>query len=302
LLDVVRAASAEIADYARIDATAMPDVSIAGQAVGDLVHLLAELMENAATYSPPHAKVLVAARHSVDGFHLAVYDEGIGLTAAQLSQINARLSRPTALTSALAGTMGLLVVARLAARHSIVVELRSNHGAGTAALVTLPHSLVRQSDGQPGTPRRNGAQGTAGTSLGPTHPYLSGAAHRQSTQVHPDHGPWGLARTQHDLSSAWFTGGDGLRQPGVPGGRIAPGDAERARVTELTLSTIAHGDTIMPRRKRGANLHPGAVGGERHRQATDPDRIRTQLAGLSRGIAAAQARTEHLDDHNGRRQ
>ncbi|HEY2670377.1 MAG TPA: ATP-binding protein [Rugosimonospora sp.] len=142
LLDVIRAASAEIEDYHRIEPVAVAEVAVAAPVVRDLIHLLAELLENATQYSPPSSRVRVSARRTVDTVTVTVFDEGIGIPATQVTELNGRLSRSTMLTAELAGTMGLLVVARLAGRHQIAVELRSAAGGGTAALVALPIAVL----------------------------------------------------------------------------------------------------------------------------------------------------------------
>jgi hypothetical protein len=88
------------------------------------------------------SRVRISARRAVDGISLTIFDEGIGMEPALVTELNTRLRRPTTLTAELAGTMGLLVVARLAARYQIQVELRSAPGGGTAALVSLPTSIL----------------------------------------------------------------------------------------------------------------------------------------------------------------
>jgi hypothetical protein len=141
LAAVVTAAASEIDDFERVDCQPM-DMAVAGPVVGDLVHLLAELLENATSFSPPEAPVWVDARYTVDGVLLRVHDSGIGLTDAKLAEVNARLAEPTArLSSAAAGTMGLYVVARLAARHGITVQLHAT-ASGTVAYVLLPVSAL----------------------------------------------------------------------------------------------------------------------------------------------------------------
>ncbi len=296
LLDVVRAAGAEIADYARVDASVMPDVAIAGHAVGDLVHLLAELLENAAKYSPPHSKVRLTARHNVNGFHIAVYDDGIGLTTEQLARVNALLGQPTTLTSALAGTLGLLVVARLAARHDIVVELRSNRGAGTVALLTLPHQLLVQPTGRLDAPHWTGMVAVR-----------AGIGTRRPGFDQPTAAQVAVMQVHDTRTSAWFAGrGSAHRQDGgASDGWWAPGDAEHARVADLTRDPSPPNGAVMPKRQRGAHLHPGAVPNKHNeplRQTADPDWIRAQLAGLSRGVAAAHRTLTNHDDYIGRTQ
>ncbi len=142
LVDLVRAAAAEIEDYDRIDPVGLAEVGIAAPAARDLIHLLAELLENATYFSPPNSRVRVTGRRDVDGLGISVYDEGIGLSPEQLDEVNRRLAGPTQLTAELAGTMGLLVVSRLAARHAIGVALHSAQRGGTVAVVQVPNALL----------------------------------------------------------------------------------------------------------------------------------------------------------------
>ena len=139
---VIRAAAREIEDYQRVDAFDIPAMAISSQAARDVIHLLAELLENATSFSPPHTPVRVSARSIVEGLTITVYDEGIGMPASKAAEANQRLSQPSALTSALVGTMGLLVVGRLAQRHGLQVQLHSTPGGGTAATVTVPEHLL----------------------------------------------------------------------------------------------------------------------------------------------------------------
>ena len=141
LVGAVTAAASEIEDFHRVECQPM-DAAVAGPVVGDLVHLLAELLENAATFSPPDSPVRVDARSTVDGVVLRVHDSGIGLTPGRLAEVNARLAqRNVALSGVAAGTMGLYVVAHLAARHGIRVRLYRT-ADGTTAVVLLPSSVL----------------------------------------------------------------------------------------------------------------------------------------------------------------
>ncbi|MBO0869310.1 MAG: hypothetical protein J2P15_12140, partial [Micromonosporaceae bacterium] len=142
LVDLIRAAAAEIEDYDRVDPVDVAEVGVAAHAARDMIHLLAELMENATAFSPPSSRVRVTARRSVDVVTISVFDDGIGMPADQVGQLNQRLRHPTVLTAELAGTMGLLVVGRLAARHHISVELRSTQAGGTVALVGMPAAIL----------------------------------------------------------------------------------------------------------------------------------------------------------------
>ncbi|WP_432981704.1 nitrate- and nitrite sensing domain-containing protein [Dactylosporangium sp. CA-233914] len=143
---VITAAASEIEDFARVEFQPA-ELAIAGPVVGDLVHLLAELLENATAFSPPTESVLVDARETIDGALIRVHDQGIGIVPARLAEINSRLAVPSALSSAAAGTMGLHVVSHLAARHGIRVQLQAGGpggagGSGTIAYVALPHRLL----------------------------------------------------------------------------------------------------------------------------------------------------------------
>ncbi|MEV0566712.1 sensor histidine kinase [Dactylosporangium sp. NPDC050588] len=139
---VITAAASEIEDFQRVEVQPT-DLAITGPVVGDLVHLLAELLENATTFSPPTQQVRVDARPTVDGAIIRVHDSGIGIAPRRLAEINSRLATPTTLSSAAAGTMGLHVVSHLAARHRIRVELHAT-GSGTVAYVALPHRALER--------------------------------------------------------------------------------------------------------------------------------------------------------------
>jgi signal transduction histidine kinase len=141
-VDLIRASAQEIEEYRRIEVLDAPDVAIGPAVAGDVIHLLAELMENATSYSPPETTVRVLARHTAGGLAVTLADAGIGMPPERLGEANNRLAHPSALTSTLVGTMGLLVVARLAQRHGIRVSLDSTATAGTTATVVLPDRLL----------------------------------------------------------------------------------------------------------------------------------------------------------------
>ncbi|MEV4442417.1 ATP-binding protein [Streptomyces sp. NPDC049577] len=144
LVDVLRAASSEVEAYERIELSGVPDAEIHGLAVTDLVHLLAELLENATTFSSPHTKVRVTATRLPDGrVMVEIHDKGIGLTAEDFADINHKLANPPTVDAAISQRMGLFVVGRLATRHGIRVQLRpSGEQAGTTSLVMLPDAIT----------------------------------------------------------------------------------------------------------------------------------------------------------------
>jgi signal transduction histidine kinase len=142
LVDVVRAALAEIEDYNRVELLSIDDVGVAGQAVADVVHLLAELIENATSFSPPGTKVQVAGQQVSNGYVLEIEDRGLGMSDEELVEANERLANPPVVDFALSRMLGLYVVARLAQRYRIKVQLRHSWYGGITALVLLPPNVV----------------------------------------------------------------------------------------------------------------------------------------------------------------
>jgi K+-sensing histidine kinase KdpD len=148
LADVIEAAVAEVEEYARVQVTAVGDLTLSGQAASDVAHLLAELVENATSFSPPSTLVEVAGNPAASGYVLEVEDRGLGMNDAELIQANKRLATPSATDIAVSRMMGFHVVARLAARHGIRVQLRHSWYGGVTALVLLPERLLAQAFGQ----------------------------------------------------------------------------------------------------------------------------------------------------------
>ncbi|MFL5998595.1 MAG: nitrate- and nitrite sensing domain-containing protein [Streptomyces sp.] len=144
LVDVVRAAASEVEQYERVELSGVPEAQIHGRAVTDLVHLLAELLENATTFSSPHSNVLVTAARLPDGrIMVEIHDRGIGLPPEEMADINHHLAEPPTVDVAISQRMGLYVVARLADRHGIRVQLRPHEeGQGTTALAMLPDTIT----------------------------------------------------------------------------------------------------------------------------------------------------------------
>ncbi|MFF1648915.1 nitrate- and nitrite sensing domain-containing protein [Streptomyces sp. NPDC058240] len=151
LVDVLRAASSEVESYERIELSGVPETEIHGQSVTDLVHLLAELLENATTFSSPQTKVRVTATRLPDSrVVIEIHDKGIGLTAEDFADINHKLANPPTVDAAVSQRMGLFVVGRLSDRHGIRVQLRpSGEQAGTTSLVMLPDAITHGGGGEP---------------------------------------------------------------------------------------------------------------------------------------------------------
>ncbi|WP_405871446.1 nitrate- and nitrite sensing domain-containing protein [Streptomyces zaomyceticus] len=143
LVDVLRAAVSEIERYERVTIQSLPPhAQVAGFAADDLSHLIAELLENATSFSPPDAEVQLSGWLLETGeVMLSVQDAGIGMTASRLAELNARLAEAD--PAAFEGEgLGMRVIALLAARHGVRVELREQKPGGTAAVVVLPEPLL----------------------------------------------------------------------------------------------------------------------------------------------------------------
>ncbi|UQU65579.1 nitrate- and nitrite sensing domain-containing protein [Couchioplanes caeruleus] len=144
LIDVLRAAQSEVEHYTRIEFGMIDrDIEVSAHAVNDMVHLVAELFDNATAFSPPNSHVVVEARRLGDGAVLSVEDRGIGISREQLRDLNERLANPPMVDVAVSRMMGLVVVARLANRHGVKVELRpADTERGTVADVGLPAGVM----------------------------------------------------------------------------------------------------------------------------------------------------------------
>ena len=143
LVDVLRAAASEVEQYQRVELAAPPPVQLLGRTAGDVVHLVAELLENAAAFSAPETRVDVLAHAEQDGsVVLEIADRGVGMTEEDLADANQRLGSPPTVDVSASRRMGLFVVGRLAIRHAIAVTLRAREDGGVVASVRVPASAV----------------------------------------------------------------------------------------------------------------------------------------------------------------
>ena len=236
LVDVMRGAVAEVEDYARVNAATQSRAALAGSAVTDVIHLLAELVENATTLSPPFTQVRVSGETVANGFAIEIEDRGLGMVPQRMQELNERLANPPDLNPTNTEQLGLFVVGQLARRHGIRVMLRPSPYGGTTAVVLIPLALIVE-DGPaaitsgPRAPETAGANGSyrangsangsyasggypaspaAGGSRGPARTGGSGMPSRPMTPVY--NGGTGSSRT-------------GYQSPGSPGPREAAADA-----------------------------------------------------------------------------
>ncbi|WP_052682344.1 sensor histidine kinase, partial [Saccharothrix sp. ST-888] len=217
LVDVLRAAASEVEQYERIELAAVPSAEVAGRVVNDLVHLLAELLENATSFSSPQTRVRVTGHALPDGRVLVeIHDTGIGLSPDDLAEINERLASPPTVDVSVSRRMGLFVVGRLSLRHGIRIQLRPSDSGGTTALVMLPIDVTNMGDrpgGRPGAAQAKQQRGVAPAprqGRGGAAEALSG---RQAAAL--GQGPSGGAPTgRPQLGQGPQAGG----RPGAPGG------------------------------------------------------------------------------------
>ncbi|MEV8529177.1 nitrate- and nitrite sensing domain-containing protein [Streptomyces sp. NPDC052000] len=151
LMDVVRAAVAEVEDYERIEVRRLPRLGVGGSAVADLTHLIAELLENATVFSPPHTAVQVHGERVANGFTLEIHDRGLGMAPEMLLDANLRLAETPEFELSDTDRLGLFVVSRLAQRQNVRVSLQPSPYGGTTAIVFIPATLLTDAPDTEGT-------------------------------------------------------------------------------------------------------------------------------------------------------
>jgi HAMP domain-containing protein len=164
LTEVVLASVAEVKEHTRVELLPLDQVQLAGHAAADVMHLLAELIENAVTFSAPGTKALVAGQPLPAGYLLEIEDQGLGMTDEQLVKVNQRLAKPPDVDFALAKMLGFFVVTQLASKHGIKVQLRHSWYGGVTALVLLPRQLIAN-PAEPAAPADGMAERTADPDL-----------------------------------------------------------------------------------------------------------------------------------------
>jgi HAMP domain-containing protein len=166
LPQVVRGAVAEVEDYQRIELLPIDDVGVVGHGVADVIHLLAELLENATSFSPPGTSVRVAGQPAATGYVVEIEDRGLGMSDEELLDANQRLANPPVVDLAVSRMLGLFVIGRLAQRYDIRVQLRHSWYGGVTALVLLPSALLTWS----GMEAQEGGTAAARPELAPPSP------------------------------------------------------------------------------------------------------------------------------------
>ncbi|MFJ9379980.1 nitrate- and nitrite sensing domain-containing protein [Streptomyces sp. NPDC101455] len=145
LAELLRSAVSEIEGYTRVVVEPLPPIAVLGPAVGDTIHLMAELIENGVTFSPPHTEVRVRALPVAQGYAVEVEDRGLGLTADEYAAANELLHHPKDFSFTTLGEdprLGLFTVGHLAQRHGVTASLQASSYGGSLAVVVLPHALT----------------------------------------------------------------------------------------------------------------------------------------------------------------
>ncbi|MGW4868350.1 sensor histidine kinase [Streptomyces chartreusis] len=269
LTDVVRAAVSEVEDYARVEVRQLPETAVVGAAVADVTHLLAELVENAAQFSPPHTRVRIIGEPVGNGYAVEVEDRGLGMGKETLAEANRRIEQSEALDLFDSDRLGLFVVSRLAARHGIKVHLRTSPYGGTTAVVLLPTALLHSGPAE----RSPDAALDARRPTEPEHARVP-APERHQEPVHavadrPALAASGTAGTAATATPAETETRNHTAPPGVTTLRLhrPPQDSEPS--------------DNLPRRVRQANLAPQLRGGRSTEQqgatVLDDDRRTPEL-------------------------
>jgi signal transduction histidine kinase len=332
VVDVLRAAIAEVEDYVRVDVASESRDAVVGAAVNDIIHLTAELVENATTFSPPTTRVEIRADIVGNGFAVEIEDRGLGLTAEELASINQRLASPPEFDLANSDQLGLFVVGQLAARHGIRVSLRESPYGGTTAIVLMPHSvIVREGEARPGGPASGTARPASAAVPGPPLPAdatgtiayrerassfsLTGRhrleavpesgpepARSNGTAAGPVDDPWvSPAAAARPARGPWEPAQPVPAEPAAPPEPLAPGP-DLARRHPSPAAGTHRG---LPRRVRQANIapqlrdHPRAEPAAASRpadsgiEARSPEETRSLLSSLQQGWQ--RGRVDDLD-------
>ncbi len=291
---IIRDAVSEIEGAGRVVVENQVSTRLETKPAGDVVRILAELLDNAASYSPPTQQVRVTSRRSNSEIVISIADDGIGLNPDQMSAINRRLAEPTQLNSELTATMGLLVVGRLAAEHAVSVQLHSTMGKGTLALVRIPASAHAEPSAGglvPAVPSGSSARialSAHAANLPMTGTGSDTAAEGAAEPIVPKPLKAGATPEPRPIAGQTYGAAGGSEPTAGPGSESV--DVTFRKVNRALESPRDPNGTELPRRAPGTRLLPGAVPGTKPGSGgvdLDPAEIRDRLTGFASGIAAA---------------
>ncbi|MCP3800081.1 nitrate- and nitrite sensing domain-containing protein [Allokutzneria sp. A3M-2-11 16] len=266
--DVIGAAVSEVEQYARVQVGQAPDLAIQGRAVNDLVHLVAELLDNATAFSDPQTKVVVRTARTRKGeLAVEISDRGVGMPDVEIREANQRLAEPPDVDVAVSRRMGLFVVGRLAKRHQVQVKLRSNEDieGGTTALVVIPADLV-----QPVPPRTTTLGGpVTGTVTGTVAPVGQPSMPSSPSQVSQPSRPAPefqtnslFVHTPAETSQASASSYPSATGTGTGAPPLTVGDVTRALAEADRVEETGEQDDREPAQPLGLDVQVVAAGGE----------------------------------------
>ncbi|MCG7209052.1 ATP-binding protein [Streptomyces arenae] len=222
MTEVLRSAIAEVEQYSRVKLVPPIDGELRGHAVADVIHLLAELVENATVFSAPHTQVLLRANLVTSGLAVEVEDRGLGMPVGEQSKMNALLTDPDQVNvaSLLAdGRIGLFVVSQLARRHGIHVRLQTNIYGGVQAVLVVPQALLGTSGAAGAVPQPRDPAAAGGAPTAPGGAPGAGAARPADADGTPEAGSAGGAGNAGDAGTVTGAGGRAAAANGSPAGR-----------------------------------------------------------------------------------
>ncbi|KUM70342.1 ATP-binding protein [Streptomyces griseorubiginosus] len=236
MTEVLRSAIAEVEQYSRVKLVPPIDGTLRGHAVADVIHLLAELVENATVFSAPHTQVLLRANLVTSGLAVEVEDRGLGMPVAEQQRMNALLTDPDQVNvaSLLAdGRIGLFVVSQLAKRHGIHVRLQSNIYGGVQAVLVVPQALLGSAPGAVGAQPPEGAVSGVGAPRSPGPQRPGPQARHRGAPAEPRPGGDPSRRQSQGTAGAHLNGrttpavnGGAAGTRGAEGGWTAPAEGE----------------------------------------------------------------------------
>ncbi len=304
LVDVLRGAISETEEYARVKLRVVPDLSIPGSVVADVLHLLAELVENATAFSPPHTTVHIHAESVANGLAVEVEDRGLGMSAHDLSEANRRLGEaPEFDVMALnqEARLGLFVVARLANKHGIHVELRPSPYGGTCAVVLIPAALVTRTT--PATTRPQ-AELKTGAPLPNGRPV--GGGHTNGTSAVPGAT---AGSDRPDVAVAGFAPAPEQSRQGELPKRNPGSSLSSAPDPGPAAPEHDSGRPPLPKRHRQANIAPqlrehdtpGDTAGVPGQPDQNPEEVRRMFSAFQAGTQRGREGNDGFDRETGER-
>jgi signal transduction histidine kinase len=301
LVELLQAAGQEIEQYARVHVTDVDDrVQVLGHAADDVIHLLAELVDNAARFSPPDSAVVVEARRVGDQLHIHIRDEGIGMGPDELRAAQDRVANPHRLGRRTTQQMGLPVVGALAHRLKVKVEFRSRPRQGTRVDLTIPAELFTCAMAQrvAGLEERTTELAAIGVGVAALPPVWPPPLPQPGVAV-PTAEPLIFDQLWHDPSHSWFrvpNGGDAATSGSHPGPAPAPAGWAAAQAAAVAGAAAPTRTTSsgLPVRNPGLQVIPVDAPSAAAQVPVQrkPDRVRAQMAAFQHGLVRA-GRTAH---------